>query len=362
MELFILVIGASYPPLRAAMFPPPPAKRARIRTGRTLRSSKPTLGPDIYAGVATFVDLGQTLLNVCVAAGPSVAKNIRTLYLLDNNTYLERTLAAYIDDSQKPNKYGQNIRTWMEVNTSWRDRCTEEKMEQCKDLWFVEQNENGEDIRTAIVRADAIFNNPAVAAQLGLVDVLKCLVEVKRIDVNALSWDGYQMNRISAPKHLIFAHAISAADTLQRATDQDSLTAVRYLLSLEGLDLAAAEINGTPLLIIAVYNDTLDAQHFEAIVRHPSCNVNPNTNMSPLYFLVHLLELKSNRDGADAPTSRLLVSKARSLLESGAQPDRETGNLAAPILVARGFLNRAQDNSAMREIVELFEHYSSNNM
>ena len=113
------------------------------------------------------------LLNVCVAVGPADATKIRTEYLRDNDNYVEQSLRRlrmripnmvlcsarmYFRWQHVLNKCRDDIMAWMAINQQWKGRCTPEKMKKFEGRPLLEE-------------ADLVFNNPAVALEIGLLDV-----------------------------------------------------------------------------------------------------------------------------------------------------------------------------------------------
>ena len=66
------------------------------------------------------------------------------------------------------------------MNTDWRDRCTDENMERYK----------GTPLR---IEANLVFNNPAVAIEVGLLEVFRFHVEEKGVDVNRDDLERFQL-------------------------------------------------------------------------------------------------------------------------------------------------------------------------
>ena len=147
------------------------------------------IGIDLIRDIAIFMSPGAALFNLCAAVGPADASRIRTEYLRDNDNYIVHSLRkirnlnlenqkVFCENLHLFNKCRNNILAWMEVNTRWHEKCTRENIEK--------YNQS-----PLLVEADLVFNNPAVAIEIGLLNVFQFLVEERGIDYNARTWEGF---------------------------------------------------------------------------------------------------------------------------------------------------------------------------
>ena len=189
------------------------------------------IGIEVICDIASFMNPDNSLMNLCVSVGRADAARIRTEYLRDNETYVAASLQQLWDI---PNiihsvynfrnnvhcfdKCRDNVSAWMEVNANWRNRCTDENMERYK----------GSPLR---MEANLVFNNPAVAIEVGLLEVLRFLVEEKNIDVNRRLWSSYNTDRGIQSNVFLIQLALVRGD-------KDIL---EYLLSVDGFDFTDGE-------------------------------------------------------------------------------------------------------------------------
>mmetsp|Transcript_5654 Transcript_5654/g.10214 ORF Transcript_5654/g.10214 Transcript_5654/m.10214 type:complete len:176 (+) Transcript_5654:334-861(+) len=164
-------------------------------------------------------------MNMCVVVGPSDAACIRREYLLDNDAYIVHSLkkmhvqissgrwASFQRDILYLEKYRDNILAWMEINSNWRGRYTAENMKKYKD-------------GPLLVEADLVFNNPAVATEIGLLEVLRFLVEEKHINVNRSDWAAFAT--LGGGNQHLYELALLRGD----------IALLQYVLSVDTLDLA----------------------------------------------------------------------------------------------------------------------------
>ena len=87
-------------------------------------------------------------------------------------------------------KCGAKIKTWMAVNTDWRSRCSQEAVERnIRSIW---EGPSSFDIESEGIHM--VFNNPAVAVELGLLEVLKVHIDEFGVDVTSRTWSGILTN------------------------------------------------------------------------------------------------------------------------------------------------------------------------
>ena len=119
---------------------------------------------DLLIHITSFMLPDNTLYNVCIALGPSIAAHIRHKYLLSNETYLIASLRplfnedirgrywlGYSKHRETFDKCGRNVEAWMKVNNNWRSRCTNYKMKRYRQAKCAEEG------------GELVFNNPLVA-------------------------------------------------------------------------------------------------------------------------------------------------------------------------------------------------------
>ena len=188
------------------------------------------LSPELVARIATYVDITNSeVMNICLAVGPVAARPIRNCYLKKNVKYLNTTLKqllrvrrrdeAWLELPMLPcrDKAGANHREWMEVNTDWKTiAISNEEIENHENIQVKDAIESGDHPFVA-------FNNAAFAIELGLIEVVKFLIEDKGVDPNTYGWTMSQERR---GLHLLaIAMYANRCDIFQ------------YLVSLPSIDL-----------------------------------------------------------------------------------------------------------------------------
>jgi len=221
---------------------------------------------DLICTIAQLMHPGTDLLNLCVSVGRADARRIRTEYLRDNDEYVTASLvklafvpgiaslSVFRDNLHRFDKCRDCISPWMEVNPDWRDRCTDENIRRCK-------------FPPLPLGVNLVFNNPAVAIEIGLKDAFRFLVEEKKIDVNKAIWGSYTTD--------LFEKQILLRLALVRG-DADILTC---LLSADDLDFSEMSASaGLPMehhaVTFAASNGWVTDECFKALLRHPNVNIN----------------------------------------------------------------------------------------
>jgi len=293
-----------------------------------------TIGLDLACQVASFMNVeGSGLYNFCVAFGPEGAAEIRRDYLLDNEAYIEHNLEIVTNSVLTTrdamllmpqedlseglaavDKCKRNTMTWMEVNGNWKERVTAERMELYKRYTIAHERHAGTH------DADAVFNNIAVAVEIGLLDVVRHLIEEKKVDVNSIKYVGFHKGVVGV-RHLV-----------GRALIRGDATMIHYLMSQNGCQLRNPSTDE-------------DKEKFGSLVRNatmvsfvePECfklflevaNVDLNTAQSPPFLAICLQSLASATAGFRAITRvnvcmlERCAQKIRILVDFGADPFSE---------------------------------------
>lgn len=263
------------------------------------------------------------LFELCVAVGPKFASRIRhdlqQQHLPQNEKYLVKsldtlhrslptdnmTLRVMSDYKYRPqlDKCRDNIRTWMNVNKEWRSRCTESNLEKYKG--FKSKQAEPE------IEANLVFNNPAVAVELGLVEILRHLVEGFNINLTKIIWKGFVREDRSGGSLDGYL-----ADLAYHRSD---VTLLNYLLSAPSFDWQE-NTRLDNFLYYAVINDCVTIDCFKALISHPKVNLNAPEALlggeaSPLYSAVQF----ASRCGSVQHLSQC-AERVLALLEAGADP------------------------------------------
>ena len=306
---------------------------------------------DLICTIASFMNTGAGLADLCVSVGPAEAVKIRTEYLRDNDFFVAaslRKLASipdlngdwrkFIDNIHLFDKCRDNILAWMAVNTNWQERCTDENMKRYK----------GSPIRSGI-ETNLVFNNPAVAIEIGLLEVLRFLVEEKSIDINRKAWSSF----VCDDNGLLVRLAVGRGDT----------DILEFLLSLDQFDFARmseedGEGEGLEYNLIKFSNqDYFQEQCFKALVCNPKVNVNAvgPFGTTPLWWSLAELSRLCHYEFRDEAGLDRQMRLILLLLEAGANPC-DTVPLQGPLIeMASQMLDAYPTNHRWRAVVEKME-------
>ena len=198
--------------------------------------------PELIAHMATFADasISPDVMNICLAVGPAVSRTIKHVCLRRNKKYLTDTLKNLVvrfgfnlSRASYRKKAGANHKAWMEVNTDWKTMAvSDDSISTLGQTHFDESTikESGPFVA---------FNHTMFALQLGLLEVVKFLIEDKGVDPNEFMY-GWTFNNMYSGG-VFGVHLVSAAMTF----GQDAI--FEYLLSLPSTNL---------------YSEKHDANHF----------------------------------------------------------------------------------------------------
>ena len=183
--------------------------------------------PELIARMATFASAIKCpdVMNICLAVGPVVSRTIKHFYLWRNKKYLARTLRCLADFYYDASDAATNHRAWMEVNSDWKTRAvgndsvSEMKRHQLHHILVIGSH------------PFFAFNSVAFAVELGLLEVVKFLIEDKGVDPNEY---GLTFGGDGASYRV---HLVSAAMTF----DQEAI--FKYLLSLPSTNLYSEKDN-----------------------------------------------------------------------------------------------------------------------
>ena len=321
--------------------PPPATKKRKTATGaiatgtgtrRTTRSQKPLLSIEMIGKVGSFANYDNgDLMNICKAVGPKDARIVRHVCLRNNALYLYRIIRKNLckGGSGSIEEAKEELSHWMEINSDWR-------------LVSIEEWTNDDECSTARIEEDGkimvklslklLFNNPAVAIELGRVDILKHLVEKIGIDVNAHRWSGYTS--------LAKCHLLSLAAENDKAC-------FNFLISRKDIDVCAAEGSATAKLWQMFFlNDGSEAAEvFDAMISHPSFDPNESFSndeetMLPLHYACSGSIALCEREETDH-----LVTKTKRLLDLGADPLLTTNSLGTPLEEAARILRSVGEDT-----------------
>mmetsp|Transcript_35981 Transcript_35981/g.73040 ORF Transcript_35981/g.73040 Transcript_35981/m.73040 type:complete len:401 (-) Transcript_35981:1604-2806(-) len=295
---------------------------------------------DLICNIASFMNPGDDLAGLCVAVGSADAARIRTEYLRDNEQYVAASLAklkgipdlttgwdSFCDNLHVFDKCRDNVTAWMQVNTGWRDRCTDENMERYK----------GAPLR---VEANLVFNNPAVAIEVGLLEVVRFHVEEKGVDVNHAIWNGFSSDaEVIGLANTVFRewngfNSVGIDALICLALVRCDIEILEYLMSVDGFDFSRMVGEGTTYAVecdiidLAFRGSTEDC--FKAFICHPKVNVNAvahgGARRTPLYFALSQLRRLTSRDGYRRNSAKTISSttsctrRVLLLLQAGANP------------------------------------------
>ena len=269
---------------------------------------------EILSKVASFLSPGKTLHDLCMlSADRSDAAYILQEYLTDNEEYVIWSLRALEEklpvaewphsspelmDSLSTHrqhfvKCRDNIVAWMEVNTDWRDRCTEEGMEACLQMrapqsvlqdWQWERRESHRLAVPPLCSVMSVFNNPAIAVELGLPEVIQHQLrmdDANFYDANFCShfveWRGFCRGHLGHVPWWCRSDAVGV-DIFELALRRGDKATIEVLFSsVEELTLTD-ECDVACVLDRAAVLSSVDTEAYKTVTNLPVVNVN-----TPIY-------------------------------------------------------------------------------
>lgn len=306
------------------------------------------LPSELTLHVSTFLAIpnDDSLWNMCLAVGPEDSRAIRNWHLKDNTKYLQRTLAGFHCKAWCKAKARRNHLAWMEVNTDWRANITAQGMDDLReattDRFRIRGELEGGPHFTQ--HPFLAFNNPAIAIQLGLLDVLKCLVEEKDIIINPRQWVGYfvegSLDHLPSWTRRLPLTAYCAG-FCRHAHWEGDLDAHQYLLGLPSFVIKrhfnlfpeyflfpSTSCAALPFLRLLTEHQDFSKYANENIIRHPSGSWDfaPYWHSSTLRATPMLLVLSAllhnmqERNGFDEEKCRNVYEGLEMILKAGADP------------------------------------------
>lgn len=274
---------------------PPPAKKKRKTEPRSSEkgqlkcppnnasSQEPNLSVELIGKVASFAGYGTDTMNICLAVGPKQTGIVRHACLQHNIVYLiylqaksfERSVSATFSLAEFMNP---RVLAWLEVNQAdWKQLCTTQQLEARKEVTKVNP-ENG--MVGVLANPIAMLCNPSIAIELGLVAVLKYLVEEIGIDINSCEWNGYQSLEM---KHILaYASEMSDRSCFEYLLTRNDLNVhARYVAASEqdraNDDESDGEEDDSKQRSVFEYiydSENISLHAFEAIICHSSFKPN----------------------------------------------------------------------------------------
>eukprot|EP00562_Extubocellulus_spinifer_P033968 CAMPEP_0178683510 /NCGR_PEP_ID=MMETSP0699-20121125/2345_1 /TAXON_ID=265572 /ORGANISM="Extubocellulus spinifer, Strain CCMP396" /LENGTH=340 /DNA_ID=CAMNT_0020328115 /DNA_START=66 /DNA_END=1087 /DNA_ORIENTATION=- len=230
-------------------------------------------GIDLIRGIAIFMSPGADLFNLCAAVGPADAARIRTEYLRENDNYIVHSLREI------------------------RNLNLENQRVFCENL---------------------VFNSPAVAIEIGLLNVLQFLVEEKGIDVNVVTWEGFNSRGINVQLKKVLQNAVTRGGGFDSrlfhlcrlASIRRDMDLFQYLLTLDNGPTIFQLQNSVVMDIHYIPKDCL-----RLIMQHPDFEIKRTLAL----FLYHLAgDLPEMEWEADSVGN--IVRDLSSYLDAGGDP------------------------------------------
>mmetsp|Transcript_32125 Transcript_32125/g.70620 ORF Transcript_32125/g.70620 Transcript_32125/m.70620 type:complete len:384 (-) Transcript_32125:539-1690(-) len=309
-----------------------------------------TIGLDLACQVASFMNVeGSGLYNFCVAFGPEGAAEIRRDYLLDNEAYIEHNLEIVTNSVLTTrdamllmpqedlseglaavDKCKRNTMTWMEVNGNWKERVTAERMAQYRFHGFYVR-------RPGTHGADAVFNNIAIAVEIGLLNVVRHLIEEKRVDINSTQYRGFYNGGIV--RHLV-----------GRALIRGDATMIHYLMSQDGCRLRNPSTDEDQkkflsLVVNATRESFVEPERFKLFLEVANADLNRSASHPVLASCLRCFGCTCDKDSTPVRTLVREAKKIGILVELGADPFREYNDIMigqpyTPMQIARDRLEQ----------------------
>eukprot|EP00562_Extubocellulus_spinifer_P034177 CAMPEP_0178685570 /NCGR_PEP_ID=MMETSP0699-20121125/3456_1 /TAXON_ID=265572 /ORGANISM="Extubocellulus spinifer, Strain CCMP396" /LENGTH=387 /DNA_ID=CAMNT_0020330337 /DNA_START=100 /DNA_END=1263 /DNA_ORIENTATION=+ len=327
------------------------------------------IGLDLARQVASFMNVeGSGLYNFCVAFGPEGAAEIRRDYLLDNEAYIEHNLEIVTNSVLTTrdamllmpqedlseglaavDKCKRNTMTWMEVNGNWKERVTAERMELYKRYTIAHERHAGTH------DADAVFNNIAVAVEIGLLDVVRHLIEEKKVDVNSIKYVGFHKGVVGV-RHLV-----------GRALIRGDATMIHYLMSQDGCELRNPTTDEEkdkkfgPFARYAATQSFVEPECFKLFLELANVDLNViYTHPSPPFLTICLGRFEFKQRSTPVSTLAREAQKIGILVEMGADPFREyfdirTRRAYTPFQLVKDRLKEFKENGRYPQSWPLWE-------
>lgn len=268
---------------------------------------------EILSKVASFLSPGKTLHDVCMlAADRSDAAFIRQEYLKDNEEYVIWSLRALEEklpvaewphsspelmDSLSTHrqhfvKCRDNIVAWMEVNTDWRDWCTGEGMGACLQMrapqsvlqdWQWERRESHRLAVPPLCSVVSVFNNPALAVELGLPEVIQHQLQIdeEHFFSHFVGWRGFCRGHLGHVPYWCRSDAVGV-NLFELALRRGDKATIEFLFSsissVEELFMTD-EFDVTDVLDRAAALSSVDTEAYKTAINLPVVNVN-----TPIYL------------------------------------------------------------------------------
>ena len=316
-----------------------PTKKARAFSDATVPAVSGEgihFTPELFARITTFASAIKCpdVMNICLAVGPVVSRTVKHFYLWRNEKYLVDTLKCLRGWQYGLWKARANHRAWMEVNTDWKTTAVSD------DSVSGMSRLNLQDIIVIGSHPFVAFNSVAFAVELGLLEVVKFLIEDKGVDPNEYCWTLSSSYRV---------HPVSAA----MACGQKNV--FQYLLSLPSTNLYSeiddnrARIRNHGLFeqALGIYvGDKTEKAYLTSIINHTRFDVNrachrystfPTSNISCLFIALEKLqvlldkfEMGYRRSGGDnldltqdhSESLERHINVVKLLLEAGENPNQ----------------------------------------
>ena len=291
-----------------------PARKKRKTGAAREEGIAGILSIEMIGKVASFANYGDDLMNICLAVGRKDSAVIRYTCLRNNYRYLQLSVERNIRAISTDKKTGSDVRDWMAINTDWRDKritnaCPEISVQVVNEVNFKQHGGR----RAHTCSAAAIFHNPAVAIEFGLVEILRNIVENTDIDVNATVWNNYAT---SDKYHLLFLAL------------HDDRACFDYLISTKKIDMNSRVMSGgnnKTLKMFVMETDDIQKEQFQAMVRLPTFGLNDPIDIDGRSLLPLVYMAMSASTSKTAPLSDDHLAKIQILLDAGADPTCEAG-------------------------------------
>ena len=288
--------------------------------------------------VASFAAYGNDLMNICKAVGRKESAIVRYTCLRNNMKYLRHTLKNFADNVALDSSWEKrevNITAWMKVNTDWRKHCSLERTqdEELSTCTVQRENSVGDDDQRVVqvvlsTNPLVVFNNPAVAIEVGFTTILKHLVEEVGIGVSAPAWCNYIT---ASAGRSTKTHLLAVALAYDFSTGGNS--SFDYLLSREETNVHVPMQPGSSKSAWqTMYEvESCTCRQFRALVEHSSFEPNrfdgDSSHMALLFaFLTAFVSNRALEADNDNPSpADTLVRKFKILLDVGADPELVLG-------------------------------------
>ena len=288
------------------------------------------------------------LMSLLVAIGPTDSRKVRHDYLKGNDEYVVQCLRS-CDNTMAPfgwanttnstralnmmancrpcfDRCRAKLLVWMEVNKDWRSRCTKTNLQKYRRP-------------SGALEANLVFNNPAVAIELGLHDAYSYLVRDMGVDVCDTSYRGFTSDVASKHQNMdkfVYSQLIVALYKGDVPILQTILSSPTFRLSSSPWT-SMSLLSEWDILKFCLGHERVPLEAFETLLSNEQINANGTVDGCP-YILKFIQMQNCARPYEDGLVLR--VDRISSFLRAGANPLATNASGSSALSFLCGILRR----------------------